>query len=233
MSYPDQEVQFQEVATPKTLPEAKPEPAPRYLTVEEADRLREEILSRAQSHTDKTIGRLQEQLRVLKDTVEMQRKSGIEITPEQERNLRLSMIDQVLSNKPEEPQPSTQPAPPGGRGAEVHPINYEAARLFKEYGFAIEENDPEAGEILQGGKPEEWLDSIKKALDKKEERITQRRAKRQEPVRTPTTAGVQGAPTTSQEALMAQYKQQAKKIRPGSEEMLRLRAEYRQKGLDI
>ena len=84
--------------------------AKEFLTREEAQRLFEDqkndLLRQTQSLTDKASSRLDKQLRgeikKVNDVIDLQKKAGIDITPEQERTMRQMAYDTALGQIGEE-----------------------------------------------------------------------------------------------------------------------------------
>lgn len=191
-------VAFSKPKGEQPLPSAEGEEStqPEYLTKAEAQRLiaeaEEKALRKAQSSTDKAIDsifkKVQDDLRSLTQTIEFQRNSGIEVSPEQEQQLKQQLVTRALAGAPESAQPSPPQEAP--QKEEVDPVTAEAWRMMEEAGVLVDEDDPEA-KLLNFSSPYKFLKSIESAIEAKKERISER------PARTPTNVGGRGAPTNS------------------------------------
>jgi len=160
---------------------------PEVLTREEAQRMAkeaaEDAFRRAQSLFDKNnakvIKKVQDDMAALVKSLELQRKAGIQISPEQESQLK----QQVFQNAFADPEPAAPPeeadeeAPltlPDGRQVppEVVAINREAVKMQQEAGFNIEQTDPEFA-LLNRNAPSGYLylKSVEAAIAAKKERL--------------------------------------------------------------
>jgi len=212
-----------------------------FITREEAQRLAEEAeekaFRRAQGLIDKSASTLQKKVRgeleALERTLTAQRKAGMEITPAQEEKLRQQVIQEAFTaDTPDDF--SSLPPPQAGReeapDREVERVNIETNRMYREYGFAIEQYDDEA-QMLNMSSGDTFLTSLQSALQKKAARLVSKHTQPLPPARTPTTAGGQG--TVPKEDLMAQYRKEVDAATGNPHAVLEVRRKYRGLGLPL
>ncbi len=155
---------------------------------------------RAQSLIEKTnttvLKKVQADLKNLQQSLELQRKAGIEISPQQEEALKTQVISKAFTEgdplpEPEPPPQPAQPAPgqvPGqpprpGAEPELDPITAEAQRMMQEAGTTIDAGDPELA-LLNHSSPYQYLRSIEAAIAAKRQRLSSSK--------TPTNLGGMG-----------------------------------------
>ena len=214
-----------------TLEKGHAEPANEYLTRQEAQSLKEDILRQTQSLTDKAASRIDkaisEKLQSVNETIKLQREAGVEITPQQEIAIRQRVYDDVLS-KPDQsvnPQAVAQQKPVNEREiaaqAAAAVIDRMAQKIFDSTGVEVNKDDPEA-EMIDQSSPEEFLDSLRKAAEKKAARVN-----------TPSAAKIasMGRPQGQSPNLEAEYREKAAKLQGNVSALIELKKEYRAKGL--
>ena len=211
---------------------------PEYLTRAEAQRLRQEItdevLRQTQSLTDKAASRidkkLQDELKKIGDVIKLQRQAGIEITPEQERAMRQTAYDTVFSqlsdSEPDHPKGQNTPSAPVGEDekamrAVAAAMNDLTDDIYKEVGVVVEQNDPEV-ELIDQSSPAAFLKSLRKAAEKKAQRIA-----------TPAEARITSLAKGTKTSLETQYAEERAKIQGDVEALIQLKKKYRAKGLQI
>lgn len=178
-------------------------PQPKFITLEEAQKLanqaaldaEERAFRRAQGLVSKADNRItqkvQQDLAALQSMITLQKSAGIEVTPQQEAQLRNQIIANAYSQG-EQPTPNTeQPAKPEpeAQPGVSDPITAEAWRLMEAAGIIINDDDPEAEKLDQSG-GYAFLRSIEAAIETKRQRIAS--TPMQTPGRTPTGAGATG-----------------------------------------
>jgi len=212
------------------------EPSP-YLTREEAQRLFEEqkneVLKQTQSLTDKASSRLDKKLRdelkKINDVIDLQKKAGIPITPEQERALRQEVYDSTIKQFGEEEEPSDKTAQPNipqdpqqaAQMAAAAVIDSLVKDVYKEAGVTVMEDDPEA-ELIDRSSPTAFLTSIRQAAEKKKQRI-----------QTAPEARITTLGKGQQSNLEAQYLEEKNKIHGDVNALIELKKKYRTKGLQV
>jgi|GEM_PF-3973052 hypothetical protein len=179
-------------------------PQPKFITLEEAQKLanqaaldaEERAFRRAQGLVSKADNRItakvQQDLAALQQMITLQKSAGIEVTPQQEAQLRNQIIANAYSQG-EQPPPNTEPPAtpkPAEQSEASDPITAEAWRLMQAAGIVINENDPEVGQLDQSS-GYAFLRSIETAIESKRQRIAS--TPMQVPGRTPTGAGATGA----------------------------------------
>lgn len=190
--------------------QAADETASEYLTRQEAERLvesvKEDVLRQTQSLTDKTASRidkkLQDELKKINDVISLQRKAGIEITAEQERNMRQAAYDNVFSqlSESETDHPTGAQHQPKGEQdpslqATIKLMNRLSDDIYKDVGVTLIEGDPET-ELVDMSSPEAYLKSLRKAAEKKAQRL-------ETPVEARITSLARGS-SISEESLVAE-----------------------------
>lgn len=209
-----------------------------YLTRAEAQRLldtvKEDVLRQTQSLTDKTASRidkkLHDELKKIGDVIKLQRQSGIDITPEQERAMRQTAYDTVFSqlseSEPDHPAEQKTPSVPAGEDekairAVAAAMNDLTDDIYKEVGVVVDKNDPEV-ELIDQSSPAEFLKSLRKAAEKKAQRIA-----------TPAEARITSLAKGSQTSLETKFAEEKSKIHGDVEALIQLKKKYRAKGLQI
>jgi len=203
---------FQGGGQPLTQPAAPAAPGqpeggsaaqPQYVTLDEAQRIAtdaaEEAFRRAQSLYSKGQAgfekKVQADLRNLEKALELQKKAGVTVTPEQENHMRQQVINQAFmdGDQPTQPAaPGAQPAQAGEGAEDIDPVTADAWRLMDEAGVTIEDDDPEVA-LLNQGSPYVFLKSIEAAIAAKRQRLGNTPQPQAQPPRTPTNAGSGGS----------------------------------------
>jgi len=207
--------------------------ATEFLTREEAERWKEDILRQAQSLTDKaaskTDKKLREELKKLDDVLKIQRENGIDIPPQKERELRRDIYDNVMKETTQElpgqlntviPNQGIENLPPEAvaRAAVLDELTQD---VFKEVGVVLEPNDPEASMVDQTS-PAAFLKSVRAAVEKKKQRVNT-------PVEARIASINKGQPTD----LENEYLTKKNEIHGDVDKLIALKKEYRKKGLQI
>ena len=212
--------------------------AKEFLTREEAQRLFEDqkndLLRQTQSLTDKASSRLDKQLRgeikKVNDVIDLQKKAGIDITPEQERTMRQMAYDTALGQIGEETDDLEKGAakPPDMnnpqqvmKAATAAVIDGLVTDIYKEAGVTVYENDPEL-EMIDKTTPMAFLNSVKAAVEKKKQRI-----------QTAPETRIASLGKGQQTNLEAQYLEEKKKIQGDVNALIELKKNYRAKGLQV
>jgi hypothetical protein len=228
--------------TSGNAPEAQPSGAgggetPQYLTREEVERLiaqtKEDIARQTQSLTDKAASRIDKRvkdgLENLNKVIALQKKAGIELTPEQERAARMQVYDEAIGSEddslPGLPPRAAQPGPVDGanqaQAAVVAFVNKQADKMMKKAGVELDASDPEASMLVQDKGPDEYLDSLEAALQKKAQRV-----------KTPPEARIPTLGSGAATNLEAQYKAELEKVRQGDVDgLFKLKQKYKKAGL--
>ena len=160
---------------------------PEYLTREEAARMVDEALRKAQSSFDKGQNRLttkvQARLQNLEEAWAMQAKAGVAVPDDASKDqIRSRVLSQTLT-EPESP-PQTPPIAPAqvptGEAEVVDPlvqaINALAVSRMQKAGVMIDEADPEYTQFVvpavESDDPDDFLDAIGKAIAAKKQRLS-------------------------------------------------------------
>ena len=242
MSEEQKPVSFSEEEVSQSTPqdvenvEQQEETASEYLTRDEAQRLmdsvKEDVLRQTQSLTDKTASRidkkLQDELKKINEVITLQRKAGIDITPDQERAMRQTAYDNVFSqlseNDPEHPT-GVQPQPAGEKDqvmqATAMLMNRLTDGVYKDVGTVLMEGDPEVG-LIDNSTPEAYLKTLRKAAEKKAQRVS-----------TPAEARITSLAKGTQTNLESQYAEEKSKIQGDVQALIELKRKYRAKGLQV
>ncbi len=205
-----------------------PAEAPQFVTVDLLEQALEKLERKIQSMSDKKGDRLRKE--VEKRLAELQERYaavGMQMPDEVKQRV---VNDLLLSEREDIEDEGATPA----FDPLVEAVNRRALEIDKKYGVYLEEGDPEIAMInTRTTDPIEYLESREAAVKKKAERLG--KAKSQTPQGTPLVSARapvigQGEPTGD---LMAQYLREIQQVRPGSEEAMRIRQKYRQKGLNL
>lgn len=208
-----------------------------YLTRQEAQRLveqmKDEVLRQTQSLTDKATSRLdkklKEQLEIVNDVIELQKKAGITVTPEQERALRQEAYDKAFSTLDDEErsavsgtQPQRQDEPGEAEKAQAAIMQNLTMDVYKEAGVELYPGDPEV-ELIDYSTPAAFLKSLRAAAGKKKQRIE-----------TPAGGRITSlAQKGQQKSLEAQYLEEKAKIQGDVNALIELKKKYKAKGLQV
>lgn len=180
---------------------------PQYVTLEQAERLAkdaaEEAFRRAQSLYSKGQAgfekKVQADLKNLEKALDLQKKAGVSITPEQENHMRQQVINQAFMAEDQPNQADTtagQPAQAGQDEEPPDPVTASAWAMMANSGVDILEEDPEYTQIVDRKTDDAYvfLRSIEKAIEAKRQRLAVQ-PQGQPPSRTPTNAGAGGSLT--------------------------------------
>lgn len=136
--------------------------APQYVTKAEAQGMVQEALRQAQSMTDKSKAQVMNE-------VERLTKAGITATPEQVQKMisaeEANQSQQVNSQQQQAAQPAAQENQP------LDPVVRKALKIQDELGVKLDPDDPEMQLVVQTDDPEEFLNSVRAAVNKKSERV--------------------------------------------------------------
>lgn len=193
----------------------------------------EKLERRLQSLTDKQENRLKGEVDKRVKAMERNYQAlGMSVPAE----ARQRIIDEtVLSYLDDEQPQASQPAAPSKEL--VAYVNRKAQKIAEKAGVVLGPGDPEFSQVNQAtADPDEYLESWERAVTSKAERL-----RGGQPPNQPTTpqhnpaarAPIAGSGTPGGQDLMQKYKQEAANLRPGSNELLQLRRDYRKLGLEL
>jgi hypothetical protein len=179
---------------------------PQFVTLEQAQKLAkdaaDEAFKRAQSLYSKGQAgfekKIQADLKNLEKALELQKKAGVVVTPEQENHLRQQVINQAFmadDQPPQQPSPEQTPAQADAGEEPPDPVTASAWQMMEQAGVDILEEDPEFKQYVNTNTEDAYvfLKSIEAAIAAKKQRLaTQPQAQPQ--VRTPTNVGAGGGP---------------------------------------
>jgi hypothetical protein len=168
--------------------------------------LEDTILRKAQSHTDKLGSTLDKRIKSAQDeaakAIGMLKASGVSLTPEQERTISQTAVNQALTARDDSPA-----VPERGKQESNDPsdfVNKEVQRIMSDTGVYI---SPEEAQTLIG-----QVRSPYEFIRKFEDICAQRTTKTQAETRIPTLAPTTGRANQSIDALKAQYRTEMDKI---------------------
>lgn len=190
---------------------------PQYITQAQALELEERLKKLVQSRSDQSesriMNRVKSDLDSLKKAIAIQRASGINITPEQEKSLRSHVIENAFAGEEETTTqaPVSSPGattvasqPPAGPGAETVAdpvsmmVNQRVNVLLQKYGMDLNpQTDPEV-QTVNSRDPFEFVNQYEQALIQKKARM----ASQGDISRMPVAAS--GAGTQGHDALVAE-----------------------------
>jgi hypothetical protein len=219
-----------------------------YLTQKDfdlqVDGIIEQVVRRTQglidSQTSKINNRIQDGLNNLQQVIEIQRNSGMQITPEQEQALQQRVISEAYKGDPPNPPgPSETPGqqPPTGSpaGPDVDPVTAEAIAMMQEAGVIINNDDPEAEGLRTAKTPRQYFKAVEEGIRAKQARTS---AGNTQPVspgdpgdapRMPTNVGGSGGSAN----LERQYREEVTKVRGDVWAVVQCKKKYRKMGLNI
>lgn len=147
-------------------------------------------------------------------------------------SVRQKLADDLIQANQGEPQQAAQPAPADAN----NPVLARAHKIARETCGGLLPTDPEYKLINQDTPdPFDFVESVKAAATAKAARLATERQQRAGPPGSAAPMSVQGAPASGN--LMDEYKRQLnqtiQQFGTGSDAVLRLRTEYRRKGLNI
>jgi hypothetical protein len=199
--------------------------------------LEKSILRKAQSLTDKLGSTLDKRIKSAQDeagkAISMLKASGVSLTPEQERTISQTAVNQAIAARDDSPAVPER----GKQEAIVEPgdfVNKEVQRIMSDTGVYI---SPEEAQVLIG-----QVRSPYEFIRKFEDICAQRTTKPQAETRIPTLAPTTGRATQSVDVLKRQYDDEIAQINKGThpnirrgqtEAITKMKAEYRKKGLDV
>jgi hypothetical protein len=162
-----------------------PAPQPKYITLEEAQRIAkesaDEAFRRAQGLYDKGQQKVKEELTRLDNLLKMQAEAGTPVPPATADAMRQRVIADAFKSEPattpvQQAAPtgpvSQQPAPVQPQVQAPDPITAEAIRLQQEAGIVLGDSDPEISVIVQDQGPYGFLKSVEQAIALKRQRMT-------------------------------------------------------------
>lgn len=171
------------------------------------DKLEKKIVSQAQSLTDKLGSTLDKRIKSAQAEAEKAigiiKASGVTLTPEQERTISQTAVNQAISARDDSPAVPER----GKQEASVEPsdfVNKEVQRIMSDTGVYI---SPEEAQTLIG-----QVRSPYEFIRKFEDICAQRTTKTQAETRIPTLAPTTGRANQSIDALKAQYRTEMDKI---------------------
>jgi len=146
------------------------------------------------------VQKVQGDLGALKQTLDIMKASGVQVTPEQEQAMR----NQVIARAYETPQgtpgaPAAQPQPeyvPGEEDFEEppDPVTVQAWTMMEQMGVYINEDDPEVS-LLDQSNEQAFIASVKPAIEAKIKRLAGVAPGLAQTPHAPTNLGGSGAPT--------------------------------------
>lgn len=221
---------------PSGQPENKEGKPVEYLTRQEAERLKADILEdvkrQTQSLTDRASSRIekrvQDELKKFDEVVKIQKQAGIEIDQATLKNLRNEIVTNALTQVEDQPAPAMQSGQPPSstEQALIAFTNQAAEAIAEELGVTLEKDDPEA-KLVNHDSPKAFLSSLRKATEAKKQRLEQSPAS---DVRVPTMNV--GSPSVG--SLTEQYKSEMLANRgTGLPKMREIKEKYRKMGVDV
>lgn len=162
---------------------------PEFVTREEAARMVDEALRKAQSSFDIGQNRLtkkvQARLQNLEEAWAMQAKAGVAVPDDASKDrIRSNVLSQTITEPESPPQVTHSPTAPAqvptGEAEVVDPlvqaINALALNRMQKAGVMIDEVDPEykqfVGPVADSDDPDDFLDAISKAIAAKKQRLS-------------------------------------------------------------
>ena len=207
---------------------------PKYITEDILNERLEDFQRRVQSSRDSALStfdkRIKSKIENVERDIEAWRKTGVNITPEQEQQRRLNALQEAILENPDAPSPSSQPANARQQGNQeelVKRINAQAYQISQQAGVQLAENDPELT-LLDQSSPEAYLQSFRNALYQKQLRTGQN-AKPPE-ARVPSMGTATKPPADLAEQFLKEYKAAQGK---GLQTARDIRERYRQRGLNV
>jgi hypothetical protein len=176
---------------------------PEFVTREEAERMVDEAVSRAQSLVDKSRHSLQQEIQsavsAVERSIELAESSGVELSEEQKKAMRDRAKDDVLigANAQEkqdagpgasgsgDPQEPSGPDEPESSKQKMDATSAAGLEIMQDVGVTLHQTDPEAQEIDHSSRGR-YLASLEQACLKKKARLASQGS------RTPTNAGMEG-----------------------------------------
>lgn len=211
--------------------------APQFLTREDADSLKAEIMStiedtisrKTQSFSDKVSSRLEKdiasKLSSLKNTIDFQRSAGMDISPEVEHTLQQKAIAEAYSRQATLPPAEPTPPPPAPSIPINQYVDETVIELEKVMGIGLTKSDPEAA-TLDSSSPQKFIASYTRALQAKKARETP-------PPPSANNVPVMGG-AMNPAGLAGQYQAEIAKLRPGDvDALINIKTKYRRQGLRI
>jgi hypothetical protein len=154
------------IQTGEAIAEQQPQEQ-KFVTREEAEAI---AIRTAQSLTDKASSRINNDLKALRASLEVQKAAGIQITAEQQQAAEAQVIKQALVGQETQ---VTAPASVAGteQNAPVDPMKYLADQQATN-NITIEPGDPEAAILQSSQGPFDWGIKVAEAISKKKARIS-------------------------------------------------------------
>ena len=201
------------------------------------DELEKNILRKAQSLTDKLGSTLDKRIKSAQDeagkAIGIMKASGMTLTPEQERNISQTAVNQAIAARDDSPAVPER----GKQEAIVEPgdfVDQEVRRIMSETGVYISEVEAQTL-IGQVRSPYEFIREFEKIC-------AQRTTKPQAETRIPTLAPTAGRATQGVDVLKRQYDDEMAQINKGThptvrrgniQQVVNLKNEYKKKGLNV
>jgi len=198
------------------------------------EELKKDVIRQAQSHTDKLGSQLDKRIKsateVADKAINLAKASGVSLSPEQERTLRQTAVNEAMAARDDSPE-----VPEKGRKVEEtdqgNYVQREVEKIFRRTGVYIA---PEEANALIGE-----VDSPYEYLKKFEEIVTDRANRPQAEARIATMFPAGGKPVTL-EQLQREYDQEIADIvagkhpnirRGNTAQIVELKQAYRKRGL--
>lgn len=232
----------------------EPQGNEQYVTRQDLETLKEEVIRQAQSMTDKMGSRLdkeiQSALTEATRSIELAKEAGMEFTPQMEQAIRDKAINKAYANlnqqQPSSPQVSgnlaqqqTQQTQEQGNQPSSF-VEQEVHRIMAETGVYISPDEANRLIIPEGETltPYQYIQAFEQIAKQRQQNISQPQGPN--PNIPSYVSG--GKPASPQTALRREYEKELRQIRDGSHPKIRrgdlpaiqrLEIEYRKKGLDI
>jgi len=138
----------------------------KFITREEAAKLREDILNQARSYSDKGRVRVERAVEAVTYSVANLRALGQEITPDQEKAFQDAAVRKAMTEP--EPVPAGQQPP---QAEPQGPIDPEILAIQKDTGIELYDGDPELAAIDRSRGRRKFYQSIESACSAKKTRL--------------------------------------------------------------
>jgi len=189
--------------TPPQAPVGQQEATPQYITREEAEKLKQDILNDARSYSDKGRVKLQKAMADVEQAVATMRGLGREISDEDVRKMRTEAASKAMATA-EDDTAQDPAAPRVTLQYDQNEYLAEGFRLEGKHGVTVEQGDPEMSMIKITGNKGTDLKNLQDAFAAKAKRMSQ----------TSTTETNQETPATGSAARVP--------LKPGTEPVVKL-----------
>lgn len=207
-----------------------------YVSKAELSQTVEQLKREVQSLVDKNVSRVDQRVaeanRKATDTLEMLKASGMQVTAQQEAQIKNAAVNQALQTADPSTQGTTAPAQ-GQQAQQIHPVDMAANAILKATGVSLDDADPEIKMInmdaIRTGDSDAYLASIQVAASAKKARMSKGTGG------AAATPGAIGSGASGGD-LMAQYQKELATIprgQTGAMQKTQLNAKYRKRGLNI